>query len=473
MNPFARKQVSTNATRSPSRYAPGLKLLLAAGILLESISLAHAAGPLKDVLGELLKSSPRLTAARSDQAGAEARVTETHRRAWTPTIDLTTEVGKQRFETNTTSNPDTLSTDRTVLRVTQLVYDFGRSNRQVGEAQAVASQSTATSAAAQDGVLLEALTAHWSVVRSQRVVEYSRQSEASVRNQANLENSQVELGKGYESNVLQAKVQLASAEARRVRAEGALGIAQSRIVAVFGPLAGRVPYAQVAMPALAKLPKTLAEAKATAEENNKQLKIGVYRSQAIGERLSVTQAREFMPKIQLIAENGVRHNIDVAQAGARVNDKKILLQLSYSFNAGMAGSSAMDAVKKELEASTSREIETRDLVMEQVSIAWHNLAVAKINKETLGNQVRIAAQFLQMASAERQLGRRTLLDVLTAEVSLINAMSDMVSTGADEAIAGLTLLQAIGKLDVDALDATPVETAMPKIGSAAAAKPGA
>ena len=87
--------------------------------------------------------------------------------------------------------------------------------------------------------------------------------------------------------------------------------------------------------------------------------------------------------------------------------------------------------------------------------------VARQNKDTLANQVRIAAKFFEMATAERQLGRRTLLDVLTAEVALINAMSDLVATEVDGILASLTLRQSAGLLDMEALAFTAVESALP------------
>jgi outer membrane protein TolC len=129
----------------------------------------------------------------------------------------------------------------------------------------------------------------------------------------------------------------------------------------------------------------------------------------------------------------------------------------------MGGQAAAEAVRRDLEASAQREAETRQLVMEQVHIAWRNLLVARINRETLANQVRIAAKFFQMASEERQMGRRSLLEVLTAEVALINAVSDLVTTEADAAIAGLTLIQATGRLEIAALESQPVEKALPQV----------
>ena len=207
-------------------------------------------------------------------------------------------------------------------------------------------------------------------------------------------------------------------------------------------------------------PASLDEAKSIALENSKQIEIGIHRSQAIQERISETNSKEFFPRLQLVAESGVRNNTDGISS---VDDKKVLLQFQYSLNAGMAGLSAVKAAEKDLAASVSKEVETRDLVQEQVAIAWRNLGVARQNKEILTNQVRIAAKFLDMAFAERKLGRRSLLDVLTAEVSLINALSDLVSTEVDADIAALTLLQTIGKLDLNSFDLSSLDSIMPII----------
>ena len=260
-----------------------------------------------------------------------------------------------------------------------------------------------------------------------------------------------ELGRGYESNVLQSKVQLASAEARRIRAEGALDIAQARIKALFAQYAQLVDFDQVAVVKANQLPLNLDAALEAAIQNNQQLKVGVHRSQALAHRLSSSEVREARPKLETMAEVGQRHNWDSAIDNARVNDKKVLLQLRWDFNAAGAAASASAAIRNDLEASQLREVEARQLVQEQVTIAWRNLLIARQNQETLANQVRIAAKFFELATAERQFGRRSLLDVLSAEVALITAMSDLASTEVDAAIAALTLLQSTGGLSLDKL----------------------
>ena len=413
-------------------------------------SAAQAADGTGQVFQDLLERSPRVNAAREDEQAAQSRRDELFRRTWTPNLSLSTEVGKQRYETEAIPG-QTRDADRTTLRATQLLYDFGRSNQQVREAEAVTRQTAAVTGATTDGVLLEGLTAHWSAVRARVVVDYARQSEASVLNLTKVETSLVELGRGYESNVLQAKVQLAGAEARRVRAEGAQAIADARVGAVFGALAPRVGYEQVGQALESRLPASLEDARQAALRNNKQLQVGALRSQALSHRLGAVQAREVMPRLELAAERSRRNTWDTPVETSRINDTKLMLQLSWNVNLGMAGPAAQAAVDRDLRASVQREAETRDLVLEQVDIAWRNLLVARQNHDTLANQVRIASKFFEMATAERQLGRRSLLDVLSAEVALINGMSDLASSEVDGHIAALTLLQATGQLDLDAV----------------------
>ncbi len=131
-------------------------LFLVLGI---TLPLSSSAQSIMDVLSAVLETSPRTAAARSDQASAQARLLETERRVWRPTVDLTAEVGIQKFDTDTIKS-DYKDVDRTILRAVQPLYDFERSRRQVDEVTAVAAQAGAVSDATRDGLLLEALTAH-------------------------------------------------------------------------------------------------------------------------------------------------------------------------------------------------------------------------------------------------------------------------------------------------------------------------
>ncbi|OEJ67242.1 TolC family protein [Magnetovibrio blakemorei] len=403
------------------------------------------ADPLSLVLADLMNSSPRLAAAEADWKAAGDRASETWRKAWTPQLDLTFSQGYQNYQ-----KPDAATrfydARTSSARITQLVYDFGKSSSSVAEAEAVTAQNQVAYKAVGQGLLLEALTAFISVQRSHQVLRFARDSEANIREQTQLENALVESGKGYASNVLQAKAQLAGASARRVRAEGALDVAQARVKAVFGGQADRLSYKDAMAFPEEHLPVSREAAHDLALKNNLQIALGQLRSDAIRERKWSTTAGEFAPRIELIGEAGRNSNSDGTVG--MVDNRKAVLQVTLPFNVGLGGVAAVEAAAKELLASRRREDDTRNLVIEQVDISWRNLKTAKENMENLSNQMNIASQFLEIARQERQVGRRTLLDVLTAETNLINAQSDYISTTYDLSIAAFTLLQAIGQLDV-------------------------
>ena len=68
-------------------------------------------------------------------------------------------------------------------------------------------------------------------------------------------------------------------------------------------------------------------------------------------------------------------------------------------------------------------------------------------------QIEIAAKFLELAREEREAGRRSLLDVLSGETRLINAQSDSVLTEVSIVQATFRLLNAMGRLEVSAVEA--------------------
>ena len=91
------------------------------------------------------------------------------------------------------------------------------------------------------------------------------------------------------------------------------------------------------------------------------------------------------------------------------------------------------------------------MVEQQARDSWENLRTSRENAGLLKNQANIASEFLDFARKERQLGRRSLIDVLAGETALIDASSDAASAEVDVAIAVYTLLNVTGRLEEDAI----------------------
>jgi outer membrane protein TolC len=63
----------------------------------------------------------------------------------------------------------------------------------------------------------------------------------------------------------------------------------------------------------------------------------------------------------------------------------------------------------------------------------------------------IAIRFLELARKEREMGNRTLLEVLSAEVEYYRAMSNTAAAQAEANGAIFSLMKAIGILKLDLL----------------------
>ncbi|MBW7877444.1 MAG: TolC family protein [Candidatus Cloacimonetes bacterium] len=330
--------------------------------------------------------------------------------------------------------------------MTQLLMDFGQSANALKESESVIEQTKQQHLAARQGLILEVLTAYLSVQRAQEVLDSAIKAENNIKNQASLEDALVDAGKGYRSDVLHAKAQLASAQARRVRAEGSLDVAKARMEAVCGDLYPKVRYSQKINYLSKDLPKSLSEAKKVALENNLQLRVGSARSQALSHRYEAARIEDKAPKVELVTQ--IERNWDADGVLRRKRDDRFMVQVSWDQNFGSAETNRLGSIQQDLEASRQREQETIQLVGEQVLIAWRNFTTANNNEEIIKNQVELARQFLDAARQERKAGRRSLLDVLSAETRVLDAEADLFATSYDKKIAAFTLMQAVGILDL-------------------------
>lgn len=405
------------------------------------------AEPLSRLVGELIKTDTLVRAAEADVVGARNRARETLG-AWFPALNVTGSLGYENQ--NQPSARDTSMVPRDVdVTVTQLLWDFGATNASVRSAGLVLDQTRAALRAERQNLLLKAVTAYLNVFRAAEVLKFAMQSEANILRQTELENALVERGAGFSTDVLQAKVQLAGAQARRVRAAGALRIARNTYREVFGTDSADPRTMTRPLLSVDLLPTEVDGVVRAALETNPTLEATQIASRIAEEDVSLTRATSFLPTLEAVAE--VKYSKDVGGTVGIKREQIGKVQLTYPFNLGLTAVNSLRASESNLMATTMRYADARSLIEEQARNAWANLGTARENADLLLNQANIAGEFLEFARKERQLGRRSLIDVLNGETSLINANSDAVSAQTDVAIAFYTLLNVMGGLEVDAI----------------------
>lgn len=407
-----------------------------------------ADGKLKTDLTALLENHQKIRAAEADLTVAKENLAVT-KGLWNPTLAVTSSYGHER-QLKGNETQDTQMVPRTLTAsVTQKIWDFGSTNSAIRSGELTVRQSQAAMDTARQALLLEALTAHLNLVSAAEVVRYARESEANIKKQAELEDAKVQRGSGFSTDVLQAKAQLAGAQARRVQAEGALRVAQNRYQAVFGAMPTDMEgLERLATPA-DMIPASLEEAVKVALEENPLLISTRFSGELARETIVKTEADSFAPVV-----NGVLTSNNYRDYAGTVGDKYEQLakvELSYSINLGLTALNTLKAAESTHAGLNQRLIDAERQIEESTRNAWTQLLTARENAELLRNQANITGEFLEDARKERALGRRSLIDVLSNETELINASSAASQAEMSVVVASYTLLSAMGRLELDTL----------------------
>jgi len=423
----------------------GLFLGLTAGVVATPAS-APLAESLHDSLTALVASHKRLKAAKSDLEGAKSGA-EVAFGAWYPTLDITAHYGYEIQRKDEGVDDTRLPTREIDFKITQLLYDFGSTKGTIDTSDLTVSQTEIIYAATRQGLLLEGISAHLGIISANEILRYSRGSEENIKRQTELEDARVKRGSGFSTDVLQAKAQLAGAQARRVQAEGALHQARYRYMAVFGHAPEDLTALKKPSLPLDLLPESMEATVDLAIKNNPQIKATRIASDIARTQTRKADADGFYPKFNLIGEN--KYKQDAAGTIGFKGEQIIRVEATYNFNLGGTSFDTLKASKQAFLASESRLGDARDIIAEQARNAWQQLETSRINAQFLANQADIASEFLGLARKERRLGRRSLIDVLAGETALINASSDKASAENNVAIATYSLLAVLGQLELD------------------------
>ena len=396
-------------------------------------------------ISRLLISHSTVKAGGKDIKAALERV-EASKAGWYPQLNITSHYGKE-FQDNFTGDNTKLVTREFNINVTQLLWDFGITNNTIKTAELQVKLAEVQSELNKSDLLLRALISYANVKRSYMVNQFALRSEENIKKQASLEDAMVEKGAGVSTNVLQAKVTLAGAQARRVQTQGALNIALNSYYTLFREYPKDLYMIEKLHLPLNFLPASIEHAISISFIENINIKaasIGINLSETL---VDINTSQGFLPIFQLTGDAKYKKEV----GGTVGFEKEYLgkLQFTYPFNLGLTAINTLKASEYDVESALLRISNLKDQIEEQVRNSWVNYQTSIQNFKLLKNQAAIASEFLELARKERQLGKRELIEVLAGETNLINAQSDSVSAETDVVIAGLTLLSIMGRLDLE------------------------
>lgn len=325
--------------------------------MLVAWALAWPAGAatLQDYLDLGLKRDPKIEAARHDAVKAREKAKEAWG-DWYPEATATA-WGGHELQNKNTGVQTNMDPREFGVSVNQLIYDFGKTGAAIDMARLAQIKAEMTAEDAEQAFFLEAVTAYVNLIRGNEALEYARQAEANVRKQTGMEEARAQAGGGYTTDVLQAKAQLAGAQARRVRAEGQFDQALNRFRNLFGdppkdPETLFRPQFEMNI-----LPKTVDAALSAARERNVQLKVARLEADLSREQVRQAMAKGFFPRLELVGD--AKRQFDYDGTPGTKQDLLAKVQLKLPFNLGLTAINSVKAAESGVSASESRVRQTR------------------------------------------------------------------------------------------------------------------
>ncbi len=403
---------------------------------------------LKAALKSVLNNHKTILATKSDIEAAKLRLKQS-RGGYFPSLDVTANYGHENIIKYGPGNNTQLMARDATAKITQTITDFGLTKSTVETSRLSLKQTRATETQIKNDILLRAISAYLRIIQSRESVRFARQSVANIKKQTELEDAAVTAGGGLTSDVLQAKTQLAGAQARLIQFEGVLATSKHEFEYVYNSFPDNLNSLVLLKSVFDKLPKSLEEAEEITMKNNPSL-IAARITEDIGKEAINTAKSSLFPTVKGIVSHSEKQDFGGVVGFKRETSAK--LDFAYPLNLSLSEYAGKDAAIESYLATSTRIRDQEDMIKQMLRTTWDGLKTAQQNAQFLTNQARISGEFLELARQERQAGNRTLLDVLGGETALINAQADAIAAKIEVLINSYTLLSLMGGLSIESIE---------------------
>lgn len=325
------------------------------------------------------------------------------------------------------------------LSAEMVLYDFGQTKLGIDIAKESVLATREALVGVEQDVLLSAVAAYTDVKSATERVAINQNSVRVIDEELRAAQDRFEVGEVTRTDVALAEARLAAARAALSAAQGQLVVARESFKAATGAYPARLS----GLPGAPKLPRTLDEARATAQRLHPAVK-QAQRGVTIAELQVAASAAKRMPVIS--GSVGFQAQEEGAK-GATVG-----LQMAQTIYSGGALSAAHRKAIAGRDKARAGLLQTGIVVAQNVANAWSNIDVARAQISAIDEQIRAATVAFRGIKEEATLGARTTLDVLDAEQDLLDAQADRIDAEANLQVAIYSLLSSMGLMTVEHLN---------------------
>lgn len=399
---------------------------------------------LKDALAKAIQNNPTFLAAKASQEASSAAY-EKDFGALLPDLDLVVDGSLKNMRNDTTisrytSGENDVATNREDLILSQLLWDGGATTGKVDASQLNAESSREQVFNTGEEVILKATQQYIDVLRYKGLHELSLQNVKTHRNIVSLTQDRYQSGVGNMADVAQAEASLSEANARALNAEQNLDEAKAAYARLFGAEVGHISIPDLP---LDSLPLSLDDARAIAMNSNAAIKAAALGVQKREKEVSAAQG-QFFPRVSLDATTGRSDN--TGGYTRSYYDNSLGLNVNWNIFNGNSDTAHVTETKAQLREAQQKHEEIRRSIDEEVRNCWNFLLTTKSLIPELRNSVAMNEEALANYIAQFRLGRRTLLDVLSAEKTLYSAQQTLLNAYLANTYAHYRILMPLTRL---------------------------
>ena len=343
------------------------------------------------------------------------------------------------------SNRATKTPHSAALTVTQTIYNGNQTANKTRAAESQVFGAREGLRLMEQSVLLAAATIYMDYLRDAAILEVQRSNTHVLELTLKQTRDRYSAGLVTPTDVAQSEAQLAAAKSQELAAVSTLTTTRANFRRIIGIEPANL---QPASPVDRYLPQTVGGAIELALRQNPNVTAAMY-----GVDVSFLTVK--------INEGALYPTVSLQAAVAKVWDPSITTinqfaaaasaQLNVPVYQGGAEYSLIRQSKETLAQQRLTLDQVRDQARADLVTAWGQLLAGKAQVTAAQSQVEASEIAYLGTTKEAQVGQRTVIDILNAQQTLVNARVALVTAQHDRVVASYAVLNAIGRLSPQVL----------------------
>ena len=324
--------------------------------------------------------------------------------------------------------------------VTQTVYNGDQTANKTRAAESQVLGARESLRLLEQTVLLSAATVYMDDLRDAAILEVQRSNVKVLELTLRQTRDRYNAGLVTPTDVAQSEAQLAAGKSQELGAEATLTTTRAN----FRRIIGNEPAdLKPASPVDRFLPATLREATGIALVENPNVTSATYGIDVSFLTVKINEGALF-PTLSVQAS--VQRSWQPSIATPKSFAASAVAQANAPVYQGGAEYSLIRQSKETLEQQRLVLEQTRDQVRADVATAWGQLLAGKAQVTAAQAQVGASEVAYLGTTKEAQVGQRTVIDILNAQQTLVNARVALVTAQHDRVVASYAVLSALGRL---------------------------